>query len=189
MSMDKEEDVIYWLRKAAQQGYANAQYELAIRLFMHEKKNQIDWFLLNEEEEARRLLQLASDQEYAEAQNKLGELYFFKKDYDMAFLWFRRAAEQKNLNAMYNVSAIYWFRKEADKAFPILSDLCTKPDAKGAWFFSLGVVYEENQKNMEKAIECFKKAFKLGYSRAATKLDRFKENPSTLVALVSTNET
>ena len=66
----------------------------------------------------------------ANSQNHVGGLYFEEKDYEKAYYWFKKAAEQKNECAYYNlglcylygravqrdtIQAMFWFKKAAEQ--------------------------------------------------------------------------
>ena len=120
------QQAIYWYRKAADQGYADAQ-------------DQVGWFYENglgvnrDIDEARVWYQKAADQGNATAQtalnrlqsqqnpqeqtltptqeNEMGDHYFYgrgvEQDYAKAMEWYRRAAHQGFANAQHNIGALY----------------------------------------------------------------------------------
>ena len=92
------------LRLAAEQGDADAQYELGR---MYNKGEGVP----PDGQEAVRWLQLAAEQGNANAQNKLGVMYAngegVSQDYQEAGRWFRLAAEQGNALAQNNLGRMY----------------------------------------------------------------------------------
>jgi len=118
-------EAIKWFRKAAEQGYSNAQYNLAICYYYGNGVEQ-------DYEEAVRWLQKAVEQGNAAAQCMLGARYYdgkgIKQDYKEAVRWFLRAALQGSATAQYNLGrcifdgkgakedheeAVKWIRKAA----------------------------------------------------------------------------
>ncbi len=78
---------VSWYRKAAEQGYAKAQYNLGLMYSQEQDYTKaVSWF------------RKAAEQGYAEAQYNLGVMYDngsgVKKDTEQAVYWFRKAAEQ-----------------------------------------------------------------------------------------------
>ena len=118
---------IYWYRKAAEQGYAMAQYNMGVcyangRGVTQDYAEAVKWY------------RKAAEQGYADAQNNLGVCYYggkgTKKDYQLAVFWFKRAAEngdayaQNNLGECYRdgegvekdlTQARFWFKKSAEQ--------------------------------------------------------------------------
>lgn len=121
------ERAIYWLRKAASQGLAKAQYELGQRYVVgkgvsQDDKQAVYWF------------RKSAEQGYADAQIILGWCYAdgdgAPKNEAIAVEWFQKAAEQGSawgqcsLGGMYkegtgvkqdNEQAIHWYRKAAEQ--------------------------------------------------------------------------
>lgn len=109
-----------WHRKAAEQGYAPAQYELGEIyasgkgvLFQNDKQ-AVEWF------------HKAAEQGYVVAQNELGDIYLKGKygvhqDKNKATEWYRKAAEQGYRLAqltlgdlLNNEQSVEWYRKAAE---------------------------------------------------------------------------
>lgn len=82
-----------WVEKSANQGYAKAQYELAV---MYENGYGTNKDIT----QAIAYYEMAAYQEYADAQEKLGILYYYgdevTQDYDMAKKWFTAAVKNGN---------------------------------------------------------------------------------------------
>ena len=114
-------------RKAAEQGNADAQYNLGL---CYAKGVGVTKDLT----EAVKLFRQAAEQEDAKAQYNLGRCYArgygINKDSAEAFKWFRKAAEQENELAQYNLGwcyikgvgiakdeteALKWYRKAAEQ--------------------------------------------------------------------------
>ena len=110
------------LRERAEQGDADAQYELGITFLGKDNTEAVRWF------------RKAADQGNASAQFNLGSMARrgegVSQDYTEAIRWFRKAADQGNASAQFNVGsmarrgegvsqdyteAIRWYRKAADQ--------------------------------------------------------------------------
>jgi Sel1 repeat len=121
-------EAVKWYRKAAEQGYANAQFNLGCRYESGKGVEQSDT-------EAVKWYRKAAEQGYASAQFNLGWMYAKDKGVEQsnreAVKWYRKAAEQGNANAqcnlgwMYehgkgveqqsNTEAVKWYRKAAEQ--------------------------------------------------------------------------
>ena len=116
-----------WYRKAAEQGYASAQYNLGV---LYENGDGVP----KDAAEAALWYRKAAEQGYASAQYNLGVLYEngdgVPKDAAEAALWYRKAAEQglaiaqNNLGVLYQnglgvpkdaAEAALWYRKAAEQ--------------------------------------------------------------------------
>ena len=125
LSVPKE--VALWCRKAAEQGDAMAQYNLAA-MYANGRGVPKDY------REAMRWYRKAAEQGDASAQCNLGLMYEngrgVPKDDREAVLWYRKAAEQGNAMAQYNLGLMYgngrgvpqddreavlWYRKAAEQ--------------------------------------------------------------------------
>jgi len=145
---------VYWFRKAAEQGDADAQYALgnlynyghgplSTELIMHGHTAQVG--------QAALWYRKAAEQGDADAQDALGDLYDSDQgelqDYEQAAFWYRRAAEQGDADAQESLGNLYrdgdgvpkdateaaaWFRKAAEQG-----------DARAQW--SLGGLYLDGQ--------------------------------------------
>ena len=67
----------------------------------------------------RRVLFRSAQTGDAEAQNSLGELYYYgdeiEQDFDSAVYWFKEAAKQKHAEAMYNLGICFVNGEGTDK--------------------------------------------------------------------------
>ena len=116
-----------WYRKAADQGYAEAQNNLGAMYGNGHGVHQDD-------AEAVKWYRQAAEQGHAEAQYNLGSMYHngdgVREDYAEALRWYRQAAEQGNASAQHNLGVMYsngqgvrrndaeafrWFRKAAEQ--------------------------------------------------------------------------
>lgn len=75
-----------WLKKSAEQGYSQAQYELGGYYDYRDRREAVKWY------------RKAAEQGHAGAQYCLGNIYELgvgvNKDYNEAVKWYRKAAEQ-----------------------------------------------------------------------------------------------
>ena len=126
----KKSAIVDQYRKASEQGYADAQYNLALCYAKGEG-------VAKDLSEAVKLYIKAAQQGYAKAQNNLGWCYAkgegIAKDKYEAVKWFRKSAEQGHAEAQYNlgtcyeygegvaednVEAVKWYRKAANNGHP-----------------------------------------------------------------------
>ncbi len=125
----KNAESVEWMRKAAEQGYAEAQNVLGDFYY-------IGVMIKQNYAEAVKWSRKAADQGHAEAQCRLGKCYYYgfgvEKNFTEAFNWFLKSAKQGNMEAEYEVGmryyegegvkkdysqAKYWFKKAEDKGF------------------------------------------------------------------------
>lgn len=103
VKQDRKEAVT-WYKLAAEQGHADAQYNLALQYSEGVGVKQ-------DLAKAAKLYQLAADQGQSEAQASLGSFYergtCVKKDYGHALKWYRLAAEQGNGLGFANLGKMY----------------------------------------------------------------------------------
>lgn len=92
-----------WFFRAAEQGYADAQFNLGL---MHANGESVEKDMLK----AAELFKKAADQGHVDAQNNLGVMYFtgegVERDEKKAVMWFEKAAAQGNADAQANLDAI-----------------------------------------------------------------------------------
>ena len=145
---------VYWFRKAAEQGDADAQYvlgniyyyghgPLSMKLIMGGHNSQVA--------QAALWYRKAAEQGDADAQNALGDLYDSDQgglqDYEQAAVWYRKAAEQGDADAQESLGDLYrdgdgvprdyaqatlWLRKAAEQG-----------NARAQW--SLGGLYLDSK--------------------------------------------
>ena len=107
-------EAVKWWRKAAAQGYANAQHNLG---YCYESGNGVT----KDFAEAVKWYRKAAEQGYARAQCNLGACYYngegVTKDYAEAVKWYRKAAEKGNARAQFNLGLCYEFAKGVTKDY------------------------------------------------------------------------
>jgi TPR repeat protein len=162
-------EAVKWIRKAAEQNYVNAQYNLGV--CYHDGLGLTTNYV-----EAVAWFRKAAEQNQAEAQFNLGVCYRngqgVAKDDMEAVKWYRRAAEQNHARAQFNlgrriyyevkggatndVEAVKWWRKAAAQN--------DAPAQNG-----LGLCYDDGvgvPKDKEQAVQWFRKAAEQGLSPA-----------------------
>ena len=156
------------VRKAAEQGDAKAQFDLAVMCYKGRGLQQ-------DYAEAARWYRKAADQGYAKAQMNLGDMYHDGKgvplDYAEAFRWCQKAAEQGDARAQDAVGymhatgqgvsqdyaeAIRWYKKAAEQGDAVAQQ-------------SLGYMYSQGQgvsQDYTEANRWYLKAAEQGDARA-----------------------
>lgn len=159
------EKAVYWYRKAAEQGYAEAQNSLGICYrngdgVEYNSELGVYWY------------RKAANQGHADAQCNLGQCYYFgitvEKDEQQAVYWYRKAANQGHAFAQYNLGecylygdgvkkdeqqAVYWFRKAVEQGRANAQDRLGE-----CYLYGLGVEKDEQQ-----AVYWFRKAAAQGH--------------------------
>jgi len=165
-------EAVKWYRKAAEQGDADGQYNLALMY-------RNGYGVPNDDVEAVKWYRLSAEQNNVLAQANLGGMYDrgigVPHDYTEAFKWYKKSAEkgfapsQALLGYMYELGngvtkdsneAAKWYRKAAEQG-----------NASGQ--YNLGTMYENGygvSKDLSQAIYWFQKAADQGYSTAKEKL-------------------
>jgi TPR repeat protein len=188
--LKNDTEAVKWYRKAANQGYAEAQYGLG-RMYdygegVRESDNQaVKWY------------QKAADQGYAKAQSHLGLMYQsgkgVRKDYKQAVKWYQKAADQglasaqKNVGWMYHngkgvredyKQAVKWYQKAADQGFASAQ-------------YNVGWMYQNGKgvlKDDIQAVKWYRKAANQGHAKAQKKLgELYREDVVTLIAVKSSD--
>jgi len=99
-----DSEAAHWFRKAAEQGYAIAQYNLAV---MYESGQGVSV----DPVEASAWYLKAAEQGQADSEYKIGACYQngkgVKQDFVVAVLWLQKAADQGNADAKHNLGEAY----------------------------------------------------------------------------------
>jgi TPR repeat protein len=99
------EEAVNWYRKAAEQGFAAAQNNLAV---MYEKGLGVP----KDDSEAAKWYRKAAEKQEAHAQHSLGIMYRdgrgIPQDFEEAVKWLRKAAEQGHQGAFRDMGEMYW---------------------------------------------------------------------------------
>ena len=101
------------------------------------------------------------------AQNHLGDLYYDKKDYQKAFYWYKKAANQCHASGQYNLGIMYEYGKginqDYQKAFYLYKKAANQGHARAQR--GLGLMYEYGdgvKQDYKKAVYWHKKAANQG---------------------------
>jgi len=137
------------LRRAAEKGSADAQYQLGERYYDERVRDPA------RDAEAQKWLRMAAAQGNAQAEARLGWIYYrgngVPQDYAEAVSWYRRAADHGNVDAMTRLGTMYQKgegvprdRDEGRKWINKASEIATRPARvrETAWLLGLlgGVV-------------------------------------------------
>lgn len=156
-------------KKAAEQGYAIAQYCLGTLYHYGNKGVEQDYG------KALEWYHKAAEQGHVMAQHNLGIMYELgqgvARDYAIAFDWVRKAAEQGHAGAQYNLSIMYtngWgVAKDVTKAFEWNRKSAVQGYARAQ--YNLGRMYNNGTgvpKNQDIGFEWIQKAAEQGYDVA-----------------------
>ena len=104
------EQAAYWYSKAAVQGYADAQYELASMYAFGPGLEQ-------DNEEAIAWYHKAAEQGHVKAQFTLGFMYQHSKNYSEALKWYQKAAEKGHTQAQFNLGNMYYSGDGVEKDY------------------------------------------------------------------------
>jgi len=166
---------VKWFRKAAEQGYAAAQYNLGVCYKKGEGVSQ-------DKAEAVNWYRKAAEQGVAKAQYNLGVCYDngegVSQDKAEAVKWFK-AAEQGYALAQYNLGfcyeygqgvstdkpeAVKWYRKAAEQGY-------------AAAQYNLGVCYKKGEgvsQDTTEAVKWYRKAAEQGHDKARERLKKIE---------------
>lgn len=167
-----EEEAVKWYRMAADQGYAEAQCNLA---FCYKKGIGVE----EDEQEAYKWYKIAAEQGYPDGQDELGTCYELgigvKENPAEAYKWYRKAAEQGYAEAQCDVGDCYkdgigvevdfyktieWYKKALEQGL-----------ARAQCY--MGYCYENGdgvEQNIDIAYGLYEKAANQGYSQAMYRL-------------------
>ena len=168
VSKKKPEQADYWMRKAAEQGLAPAQFILGAGLVEGLDGRKIDVA------EGRRWMLLGANQDFADAQTILGSLCFKQSDFKCAVEWYKKAADV-NLDATDALGRMYYFGQGMSVDKVKARSLLTKaaagniPTAQAL----LGEMYfqgEGGEQNIIRARDLELEAIKNGYTNGTAML-------------------
>ncbi len=173
-----EQKAVEWFQKAADQGYAVAQFNMGMgyangRGVDKDERKAVEWF------------QKAADQGYAAAQNNLGWMYGngigVDKDEQKAVEYYQKAADQGDATAQVNLGGMYangrGVDKDERKAVEWYQKAADQGDATAQ--YNLGWRYANGRgvaKDDYKAVEWYQKAADQGYAAAQYNLGIRYEN-------------
>jgi hypothetical protein len=103
---------VFWFRKAAEQGEADAQDALGNLYYYGHGPLNMELIMYGHYAQAALWYRKAAEQGDADAQYSLGILYDngwgVPQDYEQAAFWYRKAAEQGNSNAQWWLGGLYY---------------------------------------------------------------------------------
>ena len=108
MEQKSHASAVSYFRRAAEQDYAPALYELGICY-----RDGIG--ITQNSREADAMFQKAAISGYAPAQNILANTYYWNKKYDEAFSWYKKSADQKDFEGMCGLARMYRYGTGVDK--------------------------------------------------------------------------
>jgi TPR repeat protein len=164
-----------WTRKAADQGYAGAQYSLGVQY--HEGNYGVEKNYSLAVEWHRK----AAEQGLADSQNNLGVLYLHgngvEQSYTFAVEWYRKAALQGYSKAQYNLGLVYSSGHGVEQSYTFAVEWYRKAAVQGHFNAqnNLGLLYERGlgvAKSKSLAVEWFRKAAIQGNDYAKDSLQR-----------------
>jgi hypothetical protein len=168
-----------WYRKAADQGYALAQFKLG--LLYQQKQSGI----MKDDAQAAAWLRKAADQGHAGAQASLALCYSqglgVAQDNEQAVAWYQKAVAQNDAGAMVGLALLYGrgqgVAKDPKQAF----DLDSKAAAHGSADaeYQLGLAYDQGQgvkKDKNQAIDWYRKSAQQGNAGAQLNLGAVDSN-------------
>jgi TPR repeat protein len=158
------EEAVKWYRKAAEQNFALAQFDLGTcysngQGVMKDNVEAVKWY------------RKAADQNLAKAQYNLAVCYSngqgVTKDYMEALKWYRKAAEQNDAPAQYNLGVCYYDGKGVEQDYVEAVKWFQKAADQGDAYAqcNLGVCYEKGNgvlKDYVEAIRWYRKAAENG---------------------------
>lgn len=164
-------EAVKWVRKAAEQGFARAQYDLGL---MYEFGRGVE----RSYEKAVEWVLKAAEQGLVDAQYILGGMYIngagVEQSYEKAAEWVLKAAEQGLADAQYDLGAMYYYgngvEQSDEKAVEWYQKAAEQGNARaqynlGRMYENLGRMYEFGdgvEQSYEKAREWYQKAAEQG---------------------------
>ena len=157
-------EAVKWVRKAAEQGFARAQYDLGL---MYEFGTGVE----RSNEKAAEWYLKAAEQGYADAQYNLGYMYEYgtgvEQSYEKAAEWVQKAADQGYADAQYNLGDMYRDGRGVEESFEKAAEWVQKAADQGLAVAQncLGFMYQNGtgvEQSYEKAVEWYLKAAEQG---------------------------
>ena len=162
-------EAVKWVRKAAEQGFARAQYDLGL---MYEFGTGVE----RSNEKAAEWYLKAAEQGYARAQFWLGYMYEYgtgvEQSYEKAAEWVQKAAEQGYADAQYNLGDMYRDGRGVEESFEKAAEWVQKAADQG--LADVQNVMYKNGRGVEqyyvKTAGWYLKAAEQGYAEAQCNL-------------------
>ena len=162
----------YWYEKAAEQGFAKAQFNIGFFYNTGQGVNQ-------DYAKAAYWYEKAARQGFDQAQYNLGVCYYYgegvNQDYTKAAYWYEKAARQGFAQAQYNLGVCYYYREGVNQDYTKAAYWFEKAAQQGLANaqYNLGKSYylgEGVDKNLDKAIFWMEKAEAQGVKNANVSL-------------------
>lgn len=172
------EEAVKYFKKAANQGHAKAQYELAGMYFLGRG-------VTINNTQGTFWLQKAAMQGLSKAQHNLAYNYHHgkngvKKNYIKAFEWYKKAAVQGEAKSQNSIGCLYsdglGVKQNYAKAFEWFQKAANQGDTDAQ--YNLGSLYEDGlgvKKDIQKAIYWYRKAADKNYDDAKEALKRLEK--------------
>ena len=171
-------EAVKWVRKAAEQGFARAQYDLGLmyqfgRGVERSNEKAVEWYLK------------AAEQGYADAQYHLGVMYEngigVEQSYEKAAGWYLKAAEQGYADAQYHLGYMYYYGFGVEESYEKAAEWYLKAAEQGyaSAQNNLGFMYQNGTvvaQSDEKAVEWYRKAAEQGDAIAQDNLGFMYQN-------------
>lgn len=186
------ERALYWMRLAADRGFTRAEYGLG---WLHENDSSSDPNFGNFKVAAE-WYEKAALKNYAEAQFRLGRLYYAGKlghDHPRAAFWFRKAADQHHLEATYALGDLLRYNhQDLPPDVPEAIHLYRLAAARGhrRALFELGTMYTRGEglpPNLVEAKRLLEQAAGLGDFNAPAELARVEAKLASQLGLQGGN--
>ena len=155
-------------RKAAEQGYADAQYNLGV-MYYHGQGVPQSYV------KAAQWHRKAAEQGYADAQLNLGAMYYHDQgvpqSYAKAAQWYCKAAEQGNAIAQYDLGVMYDHGQGVPQSYAKAAQWYRKAAVQGDAYaqYNLGIMYHNGQgvpQSYAKSAQWFRKVAEQGVAAA-----------------------
>ena len=159
---------VKWVRKAAEQGFARAQYDLGL---MYEFGTGVE----RSNEKALEWLQKAAEQGFARAQYSLGCMYdkgtVVEQSDEKAAEWYLKAAKQGDARAQDNLGIMCYIGRGVEQSYKKAVEWFQKAAKQGlaSAQYDLGCMYDKGtgvEQSDEKVAEWVLKAAEQGLARA-----------------------
>ena len=171
-------EAVKWVRKAAEQGFARAQYDLGL---MYEFGTGVE----RSNEKAAEWYLKAAEQGYADAQYNLGDMYRdgrgVEESFEKAAEWVQKAADQGLAVAQNCLGFMYQNGTGVEQSYEKAREWYLKAAEQGAADAqcNLGCMYLNGhgvEQSYEKAVEWYLKAAEQGFACAQCNLGCMYEN-------------
>lgn len=177
---EKYVEAVKWFKLAAEQGNADAQYNLGDCYFLgngveKDLKEAVKWY------------KLAAEQGSADVQYDLGDCYYLgngvEVDYKESLKWYRLSAEQGNADSQNMVGICYYFGRGVEIDYKEAINWFKLAEAQGKIIakFNIGRCYENGfgvDKNEAEAVKWYKLGAAAGDKNSQEALDNINKSKS-----------